>query len=159
MTEIPMFKHLTLIAVALIGYSAPLGAEEYRGIFWNLESGDSSASLIASRMVAKGPIDFWGLSEVKDQTTVQTLEQALEAANPGVDFVTKLSEDGDGDRLAILYRADRMTAVPYSGSATVDDIGNNFFEVDSINVGGTLRPGLGVQLQSPGGLKSEMQLS
>jgi hypothetical protein len=143
------FKHW--LAAGLISLAGSAAAEEYRGIFWNLESGDSDASLIASQMVAKGPdIDFWGLSEVENQATLNKLEQALEAAH-GVDYVAKLSEEGGGDRLAILYQSDRMTAVPYSGSAAVDDIGDAFFEVDSINVGGTLRPGLGVQLQSSDG--------
>lgn len=145
-----MSKRLMMF-VALVFSAAPLAAEEYRGIFWNLESGDSNASFIAAQMVAKGNIDFWGLSEVQDQATLDTLEAALEAANPGVDFIAKLSEDGGSDRLAILYRDDRMNAVPYSGTADVDDIGDNFFEVDSINVGGTVRPGFGVQLESSAG--------
>lgn len=145
-----MFNRLAII-VALASFAGQLGAEDYRGIFWNLESGDSNASFIAAQMVAKGNIDFWGLSEVQDQTTLDTIEDALEVAHPGIDFVAKLSDDGGSDRLAIVYRRDRMTAVPYSGSADIDDIGDNFFEVDSINVGGTVRPGLGVQLQSPAG--------
>jgi endonuclease/exonuclease/phosphatase family metal-dependent hydrolase len=44
-----------------------------------------------------------------------------------------------------------LTSVAYSGTAAVDDIGGNFFEVDSVNVGGSLRPALGVQLQSTSG--------
>jgi hypothetical protein len=131
--------------------ASTIDAEEYRGIFWNLESGDSSATLIASQMVAKGNIDFWGLSEVANQATLNTLEAALEAANPGVDYIAKLSEEGASDRLAILYRSDRLTSVDYGGTATVDDIGQKFFEVDSINVGGTLRPGLGIQLRGTDG--------
>ena len=129
----------------------PVLAEEYRAIFWNLESGESSTSFIASQMVEKDSIDFWGLSEVPNQAAVNEFEQALEAANPGVDFISQLSEEGRSDRLAILYRSDRLTSVPYTGNAQVDDIGNNFFEVDSINVGNTIRPALGVQLQTESG--------
>lgn len=123
-------------------------ADEYQAIFWNLESGDSDSSIIASQMVEKGEIDFWGLSEVLNQQAVDTFEAALEAANPGVDFISKISEDGRADRLAILYRSDNLTSVPYSGNAVVDDIGDNFFEVDSINVGGTIRPALGIEIET-----------
>ena len=126
-------------------------AEEYRAIFWNLESGDSDAKTLATQVVAKGEVDFWGFSEVQNQAVVDTIEQALEKANPTSDYISKLSEDGAGDRLAILYRSDRLTAVPYSGTAAVDDIGGNFFEVDSINVGGTIRPALAVQLTAETG--------
>ena len=126
-------------------------ADKYRAIFWNLESGESDDDLLASQMVAKGDVDFWGLSEVRSQSAVNTFEAALEAAHPGVDYIVKLSEDGDSDRLAILYRGDRLASVAYSGTAAIDDLGDNFFEVDSINVGGTVRPALGVQLETPDG--------
>ena len=76
---------------------------------------------------------------------------ALEAEHTDAEFVSKISEEGGADQLAIIYRSDRLTSVPYSGSATVDDIGDNFFEVDTINVGGTIRPALGIQLQSQSG--------
>jgi hypothetical protein len=132
-------------------FVATASAEEYQAIFWNLESGESSSETIASQMVAKGDVAFWGLSEVANQAFLNTLETALEAANPKVDYVTKLSEEGAGDRLAILFRSDRLKAVPYAGNATVDDIGDNFFEVDSINVGGTIRPALGIQLTGESG--------
>lgn len=146
-----MLRVTMLSAVVVLFGSAAYAAEEYRAIFWNLESGDSSATHIASQAVAKGPIDVWGFSEVENQSVVNTIEAALEAANPGFDYVTKLSEDGGGDRLALLFRADRLTSVPYSGTAAVDDLGNNFFEVDSVNVGDSVRPALGVQLKSASG--------
>ena len=123
-------------------------ANDYQAIFWNLESGESDSSLIASQMVEKGDIDFWGLSEVLNQQAVDTFEAALETVNPGVDFISKISEEGNADRLAILYRSDTLTSVPYSGDAVVDNIGDNFFEVDSINVGGTIRPALGIELET-----------
>lgn len=129
----------------------PAIASEYNAIFWNLESGESDSSIIASQMIEKGDIDFWGLSEVLNQQAVNTFEQALETANPGVDFIAKISEEGRSDRLAILYRSDRLQSIPYSGNAVIDDIGDNFFEVDSINVGDTIRPGLGVQLEAKDG--------
>jgi len=88
---------------------------------------------------------------VQNQAAVDAFVAALEAEHTNAEFVSKISEDGRSDRLAIIYRSDRLTSVPYSGSATVDDIGDNFFEVDTINVGGTIRPALGIQLESQSG--------
>jgi hypothetical protein len=141
--------HAFLLVFVLVG-SKTL-AEEYRGIFWNLHSGNSSSTLLASQMVAKGDIDFWGLSEVEGASDVAIFEAALEAANPGVDYIAKISEEGGSDSLAIIYRSDRLTSVPYAGDATIDDLGDNFFEVDSINVGGTIRPALGIVLEGTSG--------
>ena len=126
-----MFR-LTVIIAAVLFLTGSSIAEEYRGIFWNMHSGNSSSTFLGSQMVEKEGIDFWGLSEVQGQSDVDIFEQALELANPGVDFIAKISEEGGADQLAILYRADRLTSVPYSGNAFVDDIGDNFFEVDSI---------------------------
>jgi hypothetical protein len=78
MLRVTMFS-----AVVVLFGSAVYAAEEYRAIFWNLESGDSSAAHIAAQAVAKGPVDFWGFSEVQGQSVVNTIEAALEAANPG----------------------------------------------------------------------------
>jgi hypothetical protein len=100
------------------------------------------------RWLRKGDIDFWGLSEVEGASDVAIFEAALEAANPGVDYIAKLSEEGGSDSLAIIYRSDRLTLVPYAGDATIDD---NCFEVDSIIVGGTIRPALGVDLEGASG--------
>ena len=64
-------RRIITIAVLLVCFSAGYSpAEEYRGIFWNLHSGNSSSSFLASQMVAKGDIDFWGFSEVQGQNDV-----------------------------------------------------------------------------------------
>lgn len=125
--------------------------EEYRAVFWNLHSGDSEDSFIADQVAAKTEIDFWGFSEVQNQATVSTILTALRAANPSASYRFKISEEGGGDRLAIIYRSDRLQAVPYSGLAVVDPVGHDFFEVDQINVGGTIRPALGIQLKTESG--------
>ncbi len=125
---------------------------EIRAIFWNMHSGNSSDDFLAAQMVEKENVDFWGLSEVSNQAALDAFVNALERNNTGMNFVSKLSEDGNQDRLAIIFRADRLTSLPYSGSASVDEIGNNFFEVDSIKVGSSgLRPSLGIQLKTEEG--------
>lgn len=141
--SIQFLRHI----VALIFVATSVQAEEFRAVFWNLESGDSDNRYIARQMVEKVDVDFWGLSEVHNQSAVDTFEAALERAH-GADYVAKLSREGGGDRLAILYRADKLEAVRYTGRARVDQLGGHFFEVDEINVGGTIRPGLGVQLRT-----------
>ena len=144
---IRMLTPIVLVVVTL----GSAQAEEYRAVFWNMHSGNSNAALLGGQMAAKDNIDFWGLSEVENQAAVDTFVAALSAEHPDAEFASKISEDGGADRLAIIYRSDRLTSVPYSGSATVDDIGDNFFEVDTINVGGTVRPALGLQLQAASG--------
>lgn len=124
--------------------------DEIKFIFWNLESGDSSAAFIAEQMVEKKDIDFWGLSEVLDQESLDIYVAALGQANPHAKYRAKLSESGGEDRLAIIYRADKLIAVPYSGSENVTRLDDNFFEVESINVGGSIRPALGMQLSVDG---------
>lgn len=146
-----MSKKIVLAVAVALSWVSSSSAEEYRAVFWNLQSGDSKDALLASQVVEKGAIDFWGFSEVRSEDVVNTIKEKMEQANPGVPFVAKISEDGGGDRLAIIFRADRLSAVPYGGTATVDDIGDNFFEVDNINVGRTIRPALGVQLESNNG--------
>jgi hypothetical protein len=79
-------------------------AEEYVGVFWNLESGESQASAIAAQMADKGAVEFWGLTNVADQTFLDTLEQAVEAET-GADYTAKLSEQGGADRPAVLFNS------------------------------------------------------
>lgn len=144
-------RSLFLILGCLLASPAFVSAEEIRGIFWNLESGDSDPQFLASQMVDKGDIDFWGFSEVENKRMLDTLERALEKASPGVDYITRISEEGNEDRLALIYNSKRLTAVPYSGRARVDQIGDHFFEVDEININGRIRPALGVELKDATG--------
>lgn len=139
------------LACLLSAWLAPLSAEEYRGVFWNLESGESDDQLIGQQLAAKGQIDFFGLSEVEGQAALDAYVAALKAAFPAHQYASKLSEEGGSDRLAVIYRTDRLKSVPYGGTAAVDDLGDNFFEIDAINLSGTLRPALGVQLESKSG--------
>ena len=144
-------RRLASMIVAVLLTVGSAQAEEFRAIFWNMHSDHSSASFLGRQMADKEGIDFWGLSEVQNQAAVAAFLVALNAEHTDAEFVSKISEDGGADRLAIIYRSDRLTSVPYSGGATVNDIGDNFFQVDAVNVGGTIRPALGIQLQSPSG--------
>lgn len=139
------------IVLACLAISPIASGEEYQGIFWNLESGNSDGKHLAKQAAAKSDIDFWGLSEVADQQVVDDFVRALKQRNPNASYSSKLSHDGGGDKLAIIFRSDRLESVAFSGPVQVDDLGDNFFELDSVNVNGGLRPALGVQLKSKDG--------
>lgn len=148
----PKGLNMRIAIFLLIGLLTSVSsANEYRAIFWNLESGESDADTIADQMVAKGPIDFWGLSEVPDQEFLDTLSEKLSIAT-NVNYEVKLSEDpGSSDKLAIIFNADRLTSEPYSGTHPIDDLGSNFFEVDTVQLSAGLRPSLGIQLKGDDG--------
>lgn len=141
----------TLAFLVAMMIAAVASAEEYKGIFWNLHSGDSDANTIASQMAAKGPIDFWGLSEVQNQSFLNTLTSRIRSTT-NINYEAKLSDDpNNADKLAIIYNADRLTPEPYSGTHPVDQIGDDFFEVETVRLSSGLRPSLGIQLKDENG--------
>ncbi len=142
-----------LYVLSLVFLSAPATAETtYTAMFWNIHSGNSEAATIGRNMAEKGKVDLWGLSEVpSDPAFLAALETSIETAT-GIDYVTKMSNVGGEDRLAILYNADRLESEPYSGDYTspLEDLGDNFFEVTDVNSSNTVRPSLGIQLRGDG---------
>ena len=103
---------MRMLTSMIIGVLLTFGlaqAEEYRAIFWNMHSGDSDASFLGGQMAEKESIDFWGLSEVQDQAALDAFVAALQVTHPNAVFVSKISEDGGSDRLAIIYRSERLT--------------------------------------------------
>jgi|GEM_PF-2177145 len=140
---------IRLVFIILLILAPAAQAETIRALFWNLESGESSTAFLAAQLVEKQNIDLWGFSEVQNAEVLVAFCRALEKANPGVEFMWHVSRDGGGDRLGIIYRTDRLQAVPYRGKATVEDLGEHFFELDSVKAGHDgLRPALGVQLRT-----------
>ena len=102
-------------------------------------------------MVAKGAVDFWGLSEVPGQSFLDTLVAKLTAAT-STNYEVKLSKDPNtSDKLAIIFNKDRLTSEPYAGTHPVEQIGSNFFEVDTVQISNGLRPSLGIQLKGDDG--------
>ena len=144
-------RFATMFFAALFALTSVTSAETYHGIFWNLESGESDADTIAGQMAAKGDIDFWGLSEVPGQTFLDTLVAKI-SSTTGINYEVKLSEDPDNsDKLAIIFNSDRLISEPYSGTHPVDVIGDNFFEVETVQLSNGLRPSLGIQLKDEDG--------
>ena len=84
-------------------------------------------------MAQKGVIDIWGLSEVRNQSALDTFHEKIEQATVE-EYVAKLSNSGSFDRLAILYRK------------SVFDPKSDFFEISRIKVSQGLRPGFAIRL-------------
>jgi hypothetical protein len=84
-------------------------------------------------MAQKGVIDIWGLSEVRNQSALDTFHEKIEQATVE-EYVAKLSNSGSSDRLAILYRK------------SVFDPKSDFFEISRIKVSQGLRPGFAIRL-------------
>ncbi len=101
-------RRLTLMIITVLLTLGSAQAEEYRAIFWNMHSGNSSASFLGRQMADKEDIDFWGLSEVQNQAAVDAFVAALKAEHTDAEFVSKISEEGGSDKLAIIYRSDRF---------------------------------------------------
>lgn len=79
-------------------------------ISWNVESGEAAPETIAQRIAASQDIDLWGLSEIGNQTDANRYEIAAEDGE-NANFEDMLGTTGGGDRLLILYDADRFEAL------------------------------------------------
>ena len=132
----------------ILSFSLPLLAQaqepdciSIRTIFWNMQSGQADEPFLAAQMGEKGAVDIWGLSEVKNQSALDTFERGIESAT-GLQYTAAVSDMGSSDRLAILYRADRFDLVD---DPAEDDDG--FFEVEEVAVTSGLRPAFCAKLE------------
>lgn len=132
----PIRHHLTLLlsTLALLA-GAPAHAQDERltVVSWNVESGDANATVLARRIRDYQGVDLWGLSEVESNAWLSLFETAAEDGE-NADFRRVLGTTGGGDRLAILYNADRFELV-------------RSFELADINIGGRVRAPLIAQLR------------
>jgi endonuclease/exonuclease/phosphatase family metal-dependent hydrolase len=97
-------------------------------ISWNVESGDSNPTAIAQQIKNINGCDIWGFSEVDASTMPGPFEAAAEDGE-NADFQRILGTTGAGDRLMIVYDADRF-----------EKLGQE--ELQNINVSGTVRASL-----------------
>lgn len=94
-------------------------------VSWNVESGDSNPATVAQRIRNMNGCDLWGFSEVDANTMPSAFETAAEDGE-NADFQRILGTTGAGDRLMIVYDADRF-----------EKLGQE--ELHNINVSGTVR--------------------
>lgn len=118
------------------------GGDRLTVVGFNVESGGADPAYLARTVVATLPeVDVWGFSEVHSDRWTSLFEQAAEDSS-GRDYGRLTGTTGGGDRLAVLYDADRLTLV-------------RSWELDEINPGGRVRSPLVLQLQERGGQRRE----
>ncbi len=100
-----MLRRITLALAVLLGIGSPLALAEavsIRVAGWNMESGESSQTLLEQQLAAKQGVDIWGLCEVENRDALMAFEAGAEEGENG-DFKAILGATGGADRLAILY--------------------------------------------------------
>lgn len=85
---------------------------------WNMESGESDDATLGRQLGEKQGVDVWGLCEVQNDAAATVFERGAEEGE-GADYRRVLGSTGGGDRLAILYNADRLELL---GSEELTDI-------------------------------------
>lgn len=120
-------RRFTLGLLLIFFLPSVCSAQSGRFVFWNMQSNwadnnpESDPTFLAEQMADKGTVDFWGLSEVLDQATLETFESAIEDAT-AKEYNAFLSNEGGRDRLAIIYNTDKFTQVgePFEISTLVN---------------------------------------
>ncbi len=126
--------HRKFAFLLLLVFAAPLVAQETLTVVtWNIESGDADANVIADRIKTAQGVDIWGFTEVQGAAVIPTLESAAEDGE-NADYQSILGTTGGGDRMLIIYDADRLELVSQE-------------ELDEINIGGNVRAPLVAQFQ------------
>lgn len=74
---------------------------------WNVQSGGADPEVIAQRLRAFAGVDLWALAEV-GADDADLYRQAV-ADGEGASFDVQLGSTGGGDRLLLLYNADRFS--------------------------------------------------
>jgi hypothetical protein len=105
---------MTVVAI-IVGVVVAVGcgasqAETLRVVGFNVESGGADPAVVDDLVARLQDIDLWGFSEVQNETWAGMFERAAEDGE-GADFVQVLGTTGGGDRLLIVYDADRFELV------------------------------------------------
>ncbi len=117
----------TLLLTLLLSVAPffPVKAEPVTVVGFNVESGGANPAVVDDIVAAAEGVDVWGFSEVQNDDWAELLETAAEEGE-GTNFERILGSTGGGDRLLIVYDADRLTLL-------------ESFELSDINVGGNVR--------------------
>jgi hypothetical protein len=103
-------RTLTVIIVMLAFTCLSVTAQTVRVVSWNVESGGSDDQTIRQRMASFQGVDLWGLSEVASVSSASIFETGAEDGEDA-NFSNIVSTTGGGDRLAIIFNADRFRLV------------------------------------------------
>lgn len=105
-----LFRRALAAAALLLALSAYASAQQLTVVSWNVESGGSDDQVVRSRIARFQGVDLWGLSEVASPASAGTFELGAEDGE-GANFERVVGTTGGGDRLAIIFNADRFRLV------------------------------------------------
>lgn len=103
-------RTLTLALLTLTFASISVTAQTVTVVSWNVESGGSDNQTIRQRMASFQGVDLWGLSEVASVSAAGVFETGAEDGE-AANFNRIVSTTGGGDRLAIIFNANRFRLV------------------------------------------------
>ena len=121
------------VGVVITGSVSASQAETLRVVGFNVESGGADPEVVDDLIARLQDVDIWGFSEVQNASWARLFEVAAEDGE-GANFVQVLGTTGGGDRLLIVYDADRFELV-------------HQFELHDINPEGRVRAPLVVHLK------------
>jgi endonuclease/exonuclease/phosphatase family metal-dependent hydrolase len=101
------------LAIALLALTVACphaSAQTLTVVSWNVESGGSDDQVIRQRIGSFQGVDLWGLSEVANPTSASTFETGAEDGEDA-NFEKVVGATGGGDRLAIIFNAERFRLV------------------------------------------------
>ena len=109
------FHHLVLrsFSIAILAITVAclqVSAQTLTVVSWNVESGGSNDQNISQRIGSFEGVDLWGLSEVASAASATTFEAGAEDGEDA-NFQKVVGSTGGGDRLAIIFNADRFRLV------------------------------------------------
>lgn len=123
--SIQWLYQIFLSTIVLLYLFSTAWAESITVVGFNVESGDADPAVIAEQVTEIDGVDIWGFSEVQNQAWLEEFSMAA-GADEGARFAAVLGTTGGGDRLGIVYDADRLELLDH-------------FELDEINIGGRVR--------------------
>jgi len=121
-----MSARIVVLAILLMALVASaVRAETLSVVGFNVESGGADPTVVDDIVATAQGVDIWGFSEVQNDDWAILFEAAAEQGEDA-NFERILGSTGAGDRLLIVYDADRLTLL-------------ESFELPEINVGGNVR--------------------
>ena len=102
-------KNLVL-AVLIAVPSVSSAQESITVVGFNVESGGADPLVVAELVAEMNEIDIWGFSEVQNAEWADAFEEAAES-DEAADYVQVLGTTGGGDKLLIVYDADRFDKI------------------------------------------------
>lgn len=101
------------LAICVLAFTVAcfnVSAQSLTVVSWNVESGGSNDQTIKQRIASFQGVDLWGLSEVAGPSSASVFETGAEDGE-NANFEKVVGTTGGGDRLAIIFNAQRFRLV------------------------------------------------